>query len=314
MPAPSIKYELIRVADISNTVQGLQVKRGVLVKDLPININVALDADPSVLLNGIGVAGFPQLYSLFPDSRYSWLILKEQNLVEVVSKTCIKYQLVYRGFDPSAAGSPAAQWTIRDGYTMSYVPTFSSADDSFSLQTFYQQGSKGRVPWDSSGNAIAPEPPGSSTKKGYQKKVAKVHKPLVHRQIVASQVMDKSVWNTLKPQMRALAGKINKTPWNGPRGTWYFTGPESTTTDVGQTMIVRCTFLNNVYGWYPVAAWFSKLGDHPTDCDTEKYLRSFGIPDTYPKENDILCGNGITICSVTGEGDFNTVFAPINDI
>ena len=120
-----------------------------------------------------------------------------------------------------------------------------------------------------------------------------------------TRTMNKQDWDLIKANYRAVAGNINSTTWGSyTRGTVFFLGPNTTTQNVGAQVLVELIFLIELKGFYPLLSWFTYTGEHPSDSVSEATLRGRGLP----AEDDVLQGNGLTLCSVQDESDFSLVF------
>lgn len=298
MPGPSIVWDYIRTADIKNNFQYTEVRRTCGVRDLPLVIDPTSGTDPSYLLRCMGVSGFPKLLDPFPNPLYNWLIVQQRNLIAVINKNSVRYEIVYRGIPPITGSLPLPSWVVTDGYTTSYVQTYATAFGGKPLTTWYKKGATGAAPpFTGPNNTVLAGPVGSQVKAG------KALKLVSHRSATALANISSSYWDTIKTQYRNMAGSINADTWNGQRGEWYFVGPRTRTQGNGIQVLLECTFLFQRGGHYPLLPWFTHLGEHPAD--------SVSAIIGQPAVDDIISRNGLTMCSVQGETLFNNLFSNI---
>jgi hypothetical protein len=281
----SIVWDLIRPADMVSTEEGLRLTRGLLVRDISISTG-GTGTDPRVLLNCLSVSGFPAISEEFAGDL-TWLTVKERRVREIVSKTAVKWDIVYGGAEP-VSGEIEPTWVVQDGYTTSVIQTMSTANDSKIITVWYNRA------------ATFLGKPGAPTEDPIQ-----VRKYQSRRHVRCIARMTKSQWDARKDDYRGAVDHINDDDWSeGTRGTWLFHGPQVTTTNTGAMVTAQLDFTYDPKGHFAVGAWFNSEGRHPKDCITEADLRGAGLPAV----GDIAQGKGLTIASVQLEADFDSVF------
>jgi hypothetical protein len=296
--AASIVWDLIKPGDISRSLNGFRVTRGLMVTGLAPVINPTYGTDPGLLLKCLAVSGFPQIGDAFPDSSYSYLTVRNQRLVGVLNKTySVVFAIDYEGLDNEL---PPA-WVVQEDYNISFVQTASTSGNTRVINVWYKTPFVGLTYPTTGYTSDIHEhvPPGSDIK------TARVHKKQSQRMIRAIGNMATSRWiGTYAPLVRAIAGTINSDGWHGSRGQWYFVGPKTVTRNFGTITQATLDFLYDPKGHYPVVNYYNRLGNHPSDGNSEADVRLAGPPAV----DNMLRANGITICSVEGESSFSSVF------
>jgi hypothetical protein len=287
-----VVWDLLSAGDVEENFTGITIKRGCRVEAIPISAG-STGTDPGVVLSGLGA--LPSIFDQFPVNSYNYALLHERNLVKVWTPDSVQYLLIYRGIKPipvSTGGASTIPFSVEDSSTITWIETYASADESKAIVVAYKAGGAVGGP--------------SSLGPAYTAKAMPVRKMLPSRLVKATASINAADWNTFSSQAQAYAGSINSQPWgSGGRGDWLFPGPVATTRDFGHTYTVECSFLEapTYLGWYPLLAWRNTHGNHPSDCDPTN------IFTTPPAANSISQGNGITMCSVYREKDFNSLFS-----
>lgn len=295
----NFKLDLIEPHRIKNNENGIEVTRGCLVTDIPID--PAVDTDERVFLKVLQTLACPKLNQPINTTFDTSIILKEHRLVSVgrSEKTC-RMDLVYRGDAyalPDAGGGSPLIWQLDSDVQIQVIQTSMTAGGANVIKIWY----------DSEMTDAA-----YSESKKVGRHVAKVSKLKSHRVLRAQGWAKQADWNVVKASIYDLRNHINADVWGtSPRGTWYFPGPVVSKIR-GQTMLrIQLMFIEAIEGHFPIVVWHNREGKIPHDISTETQVRGAipgGAEAGPPAIGTIKQLKGITMASIYDEHNFSPTF------
>lgn len=288
-------FDLIEPHNIKNTRAGLEIRQGVLVKNIELDEGLS---DRRVFMKVLKDAGCPKIDDPFSDEEPD-VIVEEHDLVSVGrSERHCRMMVVYRGpaVMPEDEGGAPFQYLLSVDYQTTRIQTAMTAGGVKPITIWYDHDLP-PVDYDEE------FPP-----KGIDK-VAKASKFRSYKVLTATGYATLTQWNGIKESVKGVADSINADEWgSSPRGTWYFPGPQVTRVRGNPMLRIQLPFLEAKDGHFPVIMWHNREGKIPFNVTAEKTLRE-QAPAGPPAEGELKKSKGICIPSVQDEGDFSPVFS-----
>jgi hypothetical protein len=288
MPDPIVILDTIESSRVDDGLQGMQIFRGVTVKDIIFDVG---QSPAEIWAKCLLAPGMPAKGSLMSASYPAILTNRRLAGIRQFNKT-VRGELIYQA-PPTFDGGTTINYTIVDAFQTAHILTSSTADGSENLYTLYKKG--GDVH-----SAMT-----DTDAKAYPFEATKM---VTFRSIRALGYATGTQWNAVKAGVRAAAGKLNSTPWGThPRGSWAFLGPITRTQDAGQSYVIQLDFVrgDKDHHFYPIGFYRDILGRLPVDAATEENVLEGGLPVL----GGIYRTNGASIASVTDESNWAGLFS-----
>lgn len=284
-------FDRVPGARASITAELIEVVRACHVKNIPV-VDGVTGTDSEVLLKIIADPDCPRYGSFHPSTISPWSLttLQEINIRSWSAADACLLDLVYRAKSVQGGSGAAASWRLEYDNTISHVQTFNTWGGQNLIKVWYKAGT-------ASGTTSKPS--------GADEKGAAVTKMNASGVLTATALLSGTDWQAIRANIKAMRNHVNGDQWgSSPRGTWFFPGPRTVTTDYGKSYTVQLPFLENPDGWYPVVSYLDFQGNHPADSDKESVFPSF-----FPTLGAIQQLNGLARASEYNEDFFTPVFA-----
>jgi hypothetical protein len=285
-----IRWDVRGPHRVEYTEDGLLIVRTLEVYNIPISPG---ESDPSVLLKCLSQPLFPKWGWAYPDPSYSNGVVRGifgKSIDRITNAGTFDFHYL-APFD-NFAETGVIKYTLEDLTLSRQVTTYTAATQDISLDLIYGRGATGVQNFP----LIA----------GDSYKVAGVPKFDGYRMLRATGRATKAQWDAVKGAVREAAFRIHSDDWGDyERGRWLFMGPQTRTTDKGQTYSIQLDFIEERFGHFPIIAYFNEFGEHPGDSSTEADVRAAGPPT----EGNIITYNGITMASIYLETTFSDLFS-----